>query len=109
MDSPTGVQLIRKAFIQSAVILLMPIVVPSVDSIGLTLQTNVLAYTFGNGFYNIDYSINAALLMCLGLAVVSFPTWVRRIVNVWSWLPLIRLTGSGVPVPTNYGPFIYMT
>jgi uncharacterized ion transporter superfamily protein YfcC len=103
-----GLTLIIEVFVASAsakAFLLMPILVPLADLIGLTRQTTVLAYAFGDGFSNMAYPTNAALLICLGLTVVSFPTWIRWTAKLWFWLLLVSLAGLGLAVAVNYGPF----
>jgi uncharacterized ion transporter superfamily protein YfcC len=100
--------LMIEVFVASAsakAFLLMPILVPLADLIGLTRQTTVLAYAFGDGFSNMAYPTNAALLICLGLTVVSFPTWIRWTARLWFWLLLVSLAGLAVAVAVNYGPF----
>ena len=57
--------------------LMMPIVLPLADLIGVTRQTAVLAYIFGDGFSNLAYPTNPVLLISLGLTVVSYPKWLR--------------------------------
>lgn len=100
--------LLIEVFVASAsakAFLLMPIMVPLADLIGLTRQTTVLAYAFGDGFSNMAYPTNAALLICLGLTVVSYPTWIRWTARLWLWLLLVSLAGLGLAVVVNYGPF----
>jgi hypothetical protein len=52
--------------------LMMPIILPLADLIGVTRQTAVLAYIFGDGFSNLAYPTNPVLLICLGLTVVGY-------------------------------------
>ena len=40
----------------------------------------MVAFAFGDGFSNVFYPTNAALLIALGLADVSYGTWVK-----YSW------------------------
>ncbi len=103
-----GLTLLIEVFVASAsakAFLLMPIMVPLADLIGLTRQTTVLAYAFGDGFSNMAYPTNAALLICLGLTVVSYPTWIRWTARLWFWLLLVSLAGLGLAVAVHYGPF----
>ncbi len=60
--------------------LVMPIITPLADLVGITRQTAVQAYCFGDGFSNIIYPTNPVLLICLGLTVVSYGKWLR-----WTW------------------------
>lgn len=85
--------------------LVMPIIAPLSDLIGITRQTSVLAFSFGDGFSNMIYPTNPVLLICLGLTVVSFTKWFR-----WTCkLQLIALAVACVflliGVAIHYGPF----
>ncbi len=85
--------------------LLMPIVLPLADLVGLTRQTAVLAYIFGDGFSNMAYPTNPVLLISLGLTVVSFPKWIRWTAKLWLWIILATVVFLGIAVAINYGPF----
>lgn len=85
--------------------LVMPIIAPLSDLIGVTRQTSVLAFCFGDGFSNMIYPTNPVLLICLGLTVVSFTKWFK-----WTYkLQLIALALGCVfliiGVAIHYGPF----
>ena len=60
-----------KAFI------LMPILVPIMDLLGLGRQLGILAFQFGDGFSNVLYPTNAVLLIALSLSKVSYGKWFR--------------------------------
>ncbi len=85
--------------------LMMPIVLPLADLIGVTRQTAVLAYTFGDGFSNLVYPTNPVLLIALGLTVVSYPKWIRWTVKLWLAILLITAVFLGIAVAVGYGPF----
>ena len=85
--------------------LMMPIVLPLADLIGVTRQTAVLAYTFGDGFSNLVYPTNPVLLISLGLTVVSYPKWIRWTAKLWLWVVLVTIIFLGVAVAVGYGPF----
>ena len=85
--------------------LMMPIVLPLADLVGVTRQTAVLAYIFGDGFSNLAYPTNPLLLICLGLTVVSYPKWLRWTAKLWIWIFLITLIFLWVAVTIHYGPF----
>jgi len=48
--------------------------------VGLSRQSAVLAYMFGDGFSNIIYPTNALLLICLAVTGISYGKWFR-----WIW------------------------
>jgi uncharacterized ion transporter superfamily protein YfcC len=85
--------------------LMMPIILPLADIIGVTRQTAVLAYCFGDGFSNLAYPTNPVLLICLGLTVVSYPKWLRWTAKLWLWVVLATVALLGVAVLIKYGPF----
>lgn len=85
--------------------LMMPIVLPLADLIGVTRQTAVLAYIFGDGFSNLAYPTNPVLLISLGLTVVSYPKWIRWTAKLWLWVILVTIVFLGVAVAINFGPF----
>lgn len=85
--------------------LMMPIILPLADLIGVTRQTAVLAYIFGDGFSNLAYPTNPVLLICLGLTVVSYPKWLRWTAKLWLWVILATVAFLGIAVSINYGPF----
>lgn len=60
--------------------LIMPIIAPLADLVGLSRQTAILAFVFGDGFSNILYPTNALLLICLSITGVSYRAWFR-----WIW------------------------
>lgn len=85
--------------------LMMPIVLPLADLIGVTRQTAVLAYIFGDGFSNLAYPTNPVLLISLGLTVVSYPKWLRWTAKLWLWVILATVAFLGVAVAIHFGPF----
>lgn len=58
---------------------LMPILMPIMDILGVGRQLGILAYQFGDGYSDIMYPTNAVLLISLGLAKISFGKWFRYI------------------------------
>ncbi|WKZ39121.1 MAG: AbgT family transporter [Anaerolineales bacterium] len=85
--------------------LLMPIMVPLADLVGVTRQTAVLAYVFGDGFSNLAYPTSAVLLICLGLTAVTYPKWLKWVMGLWIWVILASLGFLAIAVMIHYGPF----
>lgn len=56
-------------------IMLIPIIVPLAAQFGISAQLCVVAYAFGDGFSNVFYPTNPALLISLGLVGVSYGEW----------------------------------
>ena len=57
--------------------LLMPLIVPPAEAFGISAQLCVMAFAFGDGFSNVFYPTNPVLLISIGLANVSYGTWVK--------------------------------
>lgn len=60
--------------------MLIPLIVPMAQIFGLSPQLCIVAFAFGDGFSNVLYPTNAALLISLGLVDVSYGDWFK-----WSW------------------------
>ena len=74
--------LIMDLFISSGsakAFMLMPLIVPLVETYGISTQLCVLAYAFGDGFSNIMYPTNPVLLISLGLTKTSYRDWIKKI------------------------------
>ena len=57
--------------------LLIPLIVPLAQMFEISPQLCVVAFAFGDGFSNTFYPTNAALLISLGLANVSYGKWAK--------------------------------
>lgn len=103
-----GLTLILELFITSGsakALLLIPILIPLADLAGVNRQIAVSAYTFGDGFTNLAYPTNAALLITLSLTVVPFTKWFKWILPLWFWILVATIVFLGLAVLFNYGPF----
>jgi len=100
--------LVMEVFVPSGsakAFLMMPILVPLADLIGVTRQTMVLAYTFGDGFSNMMYPTNPVLLISLGLSVASYGVWIRWTARLWLIVLLLAAIFLGIAVAIGYGPY----
>ncbi|MBN2051623.1 MAG: YfcC family protein [Spirochaetales bacterium] len=100
--------LVMNFFIGSAsakAFLMMPILTPLADLVGITRQTAVLAFDFGDGFSNMLYPSNALLLIGLGFTVVSFPKWIRWTIGLQGIIFLLSMVFLTTAVLINFGPF----
>ncbi len=103
-----GLTLLLEFFVPSGsakAFLMMPILLPLGELLGVTRQTTVLAYCFGDGFSNMMYPTNAVLLISLGLTSVSYPKWLRWSLPLWLWVVLVTGAFMAVAVAIRYGPF----
>lgn len=57
--------------------LLIPLIVPIAQIFGISAQLCIVAYAFGDGFSNVFYPTNPALLITLGLSDVSYGKWAK--------------------------------
>ena len=57
--------------------MLIPLIVPLAQQFGIPAQLCIVAFAFGDGFSNVLYPTNAALLIALGLANESYGRWFR--------------------------------
>jgi uncharacterized ion transporter superfamily protein YfcC len=85
--------------------LMMPLLSPLADLVGITRQTAVLAFDFGDGFSNMLFPTNALLLIALSFSVVGYTKWIR-----WTWklqLAILIVTSIflAVAVQIAFGPF----
>lgn len=95
-------------FISSAsakAFLVMPIIAPLADLVGLTRQTAVFAFDLGDGFSNMVFPTNALLLIGLSFTVVSYPKWIR-----WTWkmqagIAALSMVFLMIAVAIGFGPF----
>ena len=102
------VTLIMNFFVGSAsakAFLMMPILTPLADLTGITRQTAVLAFGFGDGFSNMVYPSNALLIIALGFTVVSYPRWIRWTILLQLIVFVISMVFLGFAALTGFGPF----
>ena len=103
-----GLALVIEFFIGSGsakAFLMMPILVPLADLVGVTRQVTVTAYCFGDGFSNLAYPTNPVLLIVLGLTVVTYAKWLKWSLKLWLWVILATVLFLGIGVAIGYGPF----
>ena len=60
--------------------MLIPLIAPLAQIFGISAQLSIVAFAFGDGFSNVFYPTNPALLISLGLADVSYGDWFK-----WTW------------------------
>ena len=80
----------------------MPIMAPLADVTGVTRQTAVLAYQFGDGFTNMLVPTNALLMGMLGLARIPYHRWAAFVVPLLVKLYLIAAIALVAAVELGY-------
>ncbi len=100
-----GFQMVLNALVPSGsgqAILTIPILAPLGDIINISRQTIVLAYHFGDGFSNIIWPTNPALLVAIGLARVNYRDWLRFILPIQIILVVLCSLTLLLAVNINY-------
>ena len=83
----------------------MPIMAPLADLLGITRQTAVLAFHYGDGFSNSIIPTSASLMGVLAMAHVPYEKWFRFI---WPLMVIWTIIGSVmcyIAAVINLGPF----
>lgn len=83
----------------------MPIMIPLSDVIGVTRQTAILAFQFGDGFANLMYPTVGALLVYLAFGNVPFDRWLRFVGSLMLKIFVISIISLLIAVRIGYGPF----
>ena len=73
--------------------MLIPLIIPMAQIFGISPQLCVLAFAFGDGFSNVFYPTNPALLISLGLADTSYGKWFKF---SWKFQLLNLILTSGI-------------
>lgn len=66
--------------------IMMPIMAPLSDVIGVSRQMALLALQYGDGFTNLLAPTSVNLLACLALAKASFKDWYKLIIPIYGVL-----------------------
>lgn len=103
-----GITLVMNFFIGSAsakAFLMMPILVPLADLVGITRQTTVLAFGYGDGFSNMIFPTNPLLLIALSFTVVSYTKWLKWTIPLQVIMAAFSLLFMFIAVRIGFGPF----
>ncbi|MBT8402078.1 MAG: AbgT family transporter [Rhodothermia bacterium] len=80
----------------------MPIMAPLADLVGVTRQTAVLAFQFGDGFTNILVPTNPVLIGILTMAGIPYDRWLRFVLPFLLKIWLAAVIALIVAVQINY-------
>jgi uncharacterized ion transporter superfamily protein YfcC len=100
-----GFQILMNGMVPSGsgqAFLTIPILAPLGDILGISRQTVVLAYQFGDGFSNLIWPTNALLLIVIGLGKVSYKVWFRWILPIQVILLGLCSAALFIAVKINY-------
>ncbi|PTQ57286.1 MAG: Arginine/ornithine antiporter ArcD [Candidatus Carbobacillus altaicus] len=98
---------ILQFFIPSATakaFLVIPLLSQIGDLLGLTRQSVVLAFNFGDGFSHLLYPTNPALLIALSLASVRFSSWLRWTLGIQLVVFVLTMGFLLLAIQFGYGP-----
>jgi uncharacterized ion transporter superfamily protein YfcC len=84
--------------------LTMPIMVPLSDLLGITRQTAVLIFQFGNSFSDLVIPTSGVTMGVLGIAKIPFETWLRWALPLVAFFYLAGLMLIALPVLFGWGP-----
>ncbi len=83
----------------------MPIMAPMADVVGITRQSAVLAFQFGDGFTNVISPTSGYFMAALAIAGIRWEVWARWMLPlflIWSAIGAVLVS---ISVLINYGPF----
>lgn len=83
----------------------MPIMAPIADLAGITRQTAVLAYQFGDGFSNVISPTSGYFMASLAIAGVKWDKWAKWMLPLFLIWTLLGAALVIISVYINYGPF----
>lgn len=83
----------------------MPIMAPISDIIGITRQTAVLAYQFGDGFSNNISPTSGVLMAALAIGGVGWDKWAKWMLPVFCVWSIIGAAFVAVATMISFGPF----
>lgn len=83
----------------------MPILIPLTDLVGLTRQTMVLAFQFGDGISNATWFTFGTLLIYLSLGKISLQKWYKFVLPLIMILFVAACIFLMIAINIGYGPF----
>jgi uncharacterized ion transporter superfamily protein YfcC len=103
-----AVTLVLELFVSSGsakALMVIPLIMPLADLVGVNRQIAVTAYAFGDGFSNMVYPTNALLLIVLSLTVIPYNKWLKWVLRLWAIVFPLTVIFLALAVAFNYGPF----
>lgn len=83
----------------------MPIMAPMADLVGISRQTAVLAFQFGDGFSNVINPTSGYFMAAIAIGGIKWEKWAKWMLPlflIWSFMGAVLIF---VSVLINYGPF----
>lgn len=83
----------------------MPIMIPVADIVGVTRQTAVLAFNFGDGFSNYVLPTSSALMGMLAISNIPYDKWMKFMGKLFGYWVITGSVILLIAYITNLGPF----
>lgn len=83
----------------------MPIMAPLADILGITRQTAVLCFQFGDGFSNIVYPTVGFMMAGLALGKVKWQVWIKFAWKMFLTWIVLAIIFAVIAVQIHFGPF----
>jgi len=83
----------------------MPIMAPMADVVGITRQSAVLAFQFGDGFTNVISPTSGYFMAALAIAGIRWEVWAKWMLPlflIWSAIGAVLVS---ISILIDYGPF----
>ncbi len=71
--------------------LTMPLMAPLADLLGISRQSAVMAFQFGDGFTNMITPTSGVLIAVIGMAKIPYKKWLQWVFKLQLWLLLIGI------------------
>ena len=82
----------------------IPILAPLSDLVGITRQTAVLAYQFGDGYSNMLWPTAACMVMC-AVGKIPYEKWLRFFLPLFGIFFIEQCIFMAIATAINFGPF----
>ena len=83
---------------------IFPIISPLASLLGITQQSAVLAYQFGDGFTNYNWPTSGMMWGCLGMAGVSYKKWCKFYIPILLIFIIMAVIFLLISQAIQYGP-----
>jgi uncharacterized ion transporter superfamily protein YfcC len=83
----------------------MPIMAPMADVVGITRQTSVLAFQFGDGFSNVISPTSGYFMAAIAIGGIKWEKWAKWMLPLFLIWSAIGASLVFISVLINYGPF----
>ncbi|MEG1603039.1 MAG: AbgT family transporter, partial [Cloacibacillus sp.] len=86
-------------------VVMMPLMVPISDLLGVNRQVAVLAYQIGDGLSNMFWITGMQMLISIGIAKVSYINWLKFAAKIFLSNLVVGMIVLSIAQAMNWGPF----